>query len=347
MFRKNDQPMTAEDHRRIAEKHKAALKSELKIFLTTGLVTVAAAIAVVAGSIAWFANNKEIRANDSMISTGTPSASLFIANGNSIDGNYYNAVSLGASEGLYPISTVDCKDWYYASDWKSVLANPGSPTDKTTKVVACGYTKVDSVVFADAGGAAKYTADSRDYYAYYKHTVNVYTDRESLDVYLNPDDPIRVSYFSDDYTAEQRAAANKIASALRIAVTYTDNIDQEHLLVYYIPESESGTGNSAGAKTDTYQGINGTAETNIIDISEYYTQSTIGSITAEPMPDVAREYQKKSDSLLLGKADSETGLVLNTYVWLEGTDAQTLKDITAGISDGLQVVLSVVGVEPD
>ena len=47
---------------------------------------------------------------------------------------------------------------------------------------------------------------------------------------------------------------------------------------------------------------------------------------------------------MLGTANS-TGLVLDMYVWLEGTDAQALKTITAGIDFPVAVTFSLVGVE--
>lgn len=341
------QNLTAEEYRILAEKHREAMKNEMIIFLKTGIITIAAVIALIVGSIAWFANNSEVRANNAMVTVGTPSASLFIALGDTIDKNYYSSVSLGTTKSLYPISTVDCANWYYVSSWKSVLANPDVPTDKTTTPVACGYSKAENISFDANDSAAKYTVDERTFYAFYKQTVNVYTDRDSLDVYLSPDQPISLSYSSDSFTAAQKARADRIRSGLRVAVTVADASGNEQLMLYYVPVDENGKGNSAGAKANAYHGIYGVNENDIAELSDYYNSTTIGAITAELNADSKNEYLKKSGSVLLGNADSEKGLVLNAYVWLEGTDAQTLKDITAGINDGLSVVLSVVGVEPD
>lgn len=344
VFNRNDSNKTAEEYRASVEAHKNALISQWKIFLRTGMFFCAALVAIGALTLGWFANNKEVSAQNSSITSETPTPSLFIALGTTATQEYYDSVAGSASnesKGLYPISTVDCKKWYYAKEWVSEVVPSEEDGDGiATRPIVSGYGEVTGQNENDM--AVTYTDSfNKSHTAYYKQSFNVYTDRGSLDVYLNPDNPITVSYADSVTTDAGKAEADKIKKALRIAIV---DHSTGNVLVYYVPEAEAGKGNSMYASDDVYQGINGTAAADIENITAYYDSGTIKEITAVKIAESDNEYTTQNNSKMLGTANS-TGLVLDMYVWLEGTDAQALKTITAGIDFPVAVTFSLVGVE--
>ena len=344
MFNHNVSNKTAEEYRASAEAHKNALKSQWKIFLQTGLFSVAALVVIGVLTLAWFANNKVVSGQNSSVTVETPTPSLFIALGELATKDYYDSVAGSASnesKGLYPISTVDCKKWYYAKEWVSeVIPSDDGGDDIATRPVVSGYGEVVAQYETDM--AVTYTDSfNKLHTAYYKQSFNVYTDRGSLDVYLNPDDPITVSYADSVTTDAGKAEADKIMKALRIAIV---DHSTGNVLVYYVPEAEVGKGNSMNSSAGVYQGIKGTTAADIENITAYYDSKTIKGITAAKSKENDNEYTTQNNSKMLGTANS-TGLVLDMYVWLEGTDAQALKTITAGIDFPVAVTFSLVGVE--
>ena len=344
MFNHNVSNKTAEEYRASAEAHKNALKSQWKIFLQTGLFSVAALVVIGVLTLAWFANNKVVSGQNSSVTSETPTPSLFIALGTTATQEYYDSVAGSASnesKGLYPISTVDCKKWYYAKEWVSEVVPSEEDGDGiATRPIVSGYGEVTGKNEADM--AVTYTDSfNKSHTAYYKQPFNVYTDRGSLGVYLNPDDPITVSYADSVTTDVEKAEADKIKKALRIAIV---DHSTGNVLVYYVPEAEVGKGNSMNSSAGVYQGIKGTTAADIENITAYYDSETIKGITAAKSKENDNEYTTQNNSKMLGTANS-TGLVLDMYVWLEGTDAQALKTITAGIDFPVAVTFSLVGVE--
>lgn len=69
LFRKENQPKTAEEYRKSAAEHQAAAKSMFSTFLKTGFFMAAALIAIFLGSMAWFAINTNVRSSGVQIST--------------------------------------------------------------------------------------------------------------------------------------------------------------------------------------------------------------------------------------------------------------------------------------
>lgn len=88
LFRKNNVPKTAEEHRKCAEEHRAAAKAMLSTFLKTGIIMTAALIVILAISIAWFVSNTNVRGSDINISAN---------NGQ----RFYLATKKGDSQGVY------------------------------------------------------------------------------------------------------------------------------------------------------------------------------------------------------------------------------------------------------
>ena len=88
LFRKDNVPKTAEEHRKCAEEHQAAAKAMLSIFLKTGIIMTVALIVILAISIAWFVSNTSVR-----------STSMSIAANNGQ--RFYLATKKEDSQGVY------------------------------------------------------------------------------------------------------------------------------------------------------------------------------------------------------------------------------------------------------
>ncbi len=58
---------SAQDYRKEAKLHMAAIKSSWVIFAKTGVVVLAAAVVIFVATVAWFANNREVQANNMAI----------------------------------------------------------------------------------------------------------------------------------------------------------------------------------------------------------------------------------------------------------------------------------------
>lgn len=320
----------------------AALVKKYRKQIAVTLILCLISIGVIAGATtAWYANNRKVSAANSNITSDTPTASLYIAKGTTkgTPPDYYTSVTASAQEttnnGLYPISTVNCKDWYYVTEW-----TPQPKADDTSGSLvpmASGYTKVESP--AENGMAFTYTNAGKARVAYYKQPFTIYTDRDKLNVYLAG---LTVTK-NDGSEIEGNSREADLQSGLRVAIT--DAAD--NLLLYYAPNAENGIGNSMNnnPQPTKYYGIKGTGETEIQEISTtVYNSTTINDILAQQDTTDPNKYIV-TDLTSYGEANT-TGLTLNTYVWLEGTDAETLGHITGGISNPVSVTFTFVGVEP-
>lgn len=65
--KKKNEEMTSEEYRQKAQEQIDELKNQWKIFLRTGLIVIAAVIAIIAASIAWFVNNSRVDATGAAI----------------------------------------------------------------------------------------------------------------------------------------------------------------------------------------------------------------------------------------------------------------------------------------
>lgn len=68
LFQKDHEPKTAEEYRKQVEEHQEAAKSMRKVFLKTGIFVVAALIAILILSVAWFVSNTRVRSTGVSIS---------------------------------------------------------------------------------------------------------------------------------------------------------------------------------------------------------------------------------------------------------------------------------------
>lgn len=69
-FPKKQEPMTAQEHRKLAEEHRAAAKAMRTTFFKTGIIMFAALLTAMAISIAWFVSNTNVGTHGVHISSG-------------------------------------------------------------------------------------------------------------------------------------------------------------------------------------------------------------------------------------------------------------------------------------
>lgn len=74
--RKNDEVMTAEDYKKLAQKYRDEMATQWKTFLLTGLILLAILIFGLILSMAWFASNTKVKANPTVITVKDDSFQL-------------------------------------------------------------------------------------------------------------------------------------------------------------------------------------------------------------------------------------------------------------------------------
>ncbi|MDD6188130.1 MAG: hypothetical protein PUB32_00955 [Clostridiales bacterium] len=275
-------------------------------------------------SKAWFANNKNVDANNASVTTETPTASLFINAGTLPDGLYKIEDIVNTEIRLFPISTINCKDWYYVNGWKR----------SDGKVFANSYAKA-----ADIGSDGLYynEYEERDLYAYSLAQFNVYSNVGSMEVYLDPENPITVTY--------PETSTKQIDKAVRIGLAAdTDGNGEEELVLVYAP-AETQVGNSDGQSEVKFYAVDGTglcAAEAVYTISSDWTQ-----FAAKKKIGFDDKYEKNGDVSKLICTTDNNGQVVSVYIWLEGTDGETVLGVSEDgniTNDGLSVHLKLVGV---
>lgn len=293
-FGKDLQPNTAEHPSGTAPQTAQQLSVQLRLAKTTvklaAVLLVLIPAVVVYLSSAWFARNTEVTGGGASVSVVKPGASLYIAAGSTVPtDSHATTAEIKMANDLYPISTSNCTDWWYITG--------GVGTAET---------------FAKAT-AQTYTYNNKQYTAYSVGSYILYTDGESLDVYLG----------AGGITLTTIGTAGKsLSEALRVGIKTGDT------LLIYAPVQEEG-----GYKAVT--GANTTADaTNVYDgttISEWQVTQTEDGYT------VPANKNKLATA-------TDTGTPVQIYVWLEGTDAQAILSKSDNAS-GLKLSVYFTGVE--
>lgn len=293
-FGKDLQPNTAEHPAGTAPQTAQQLSVQLRLAKTTvklaAVLLVLIPAVVVYLSSAWFARNTEVTGGGASVSVVKPGASLYIAAGNTVPADSHaTTAEIKMADDLYPISTNNCTDWWYITG--------GVGTAET---------------FAQAT-AQTYTYNEKTYTAYSVGTYILYTDGESLDVYLG----------AGGITLTTIGTAGKsLSEALRVG------IKTEKTLLIYAPVQEEG-----GYKAVT--GANTTA-----DAANVYDGTTISKWQVTQTED---GYTLPANKNKLATATG-TGTPVQIYVWLEGTDAQAILSKSDNAS-GLKLSVYFTGVE--
>ena len=329
--------------------------------LVLPIIAGVAAIAVIGGAItayvtnAWYARNRAVDSLDSGIDTDEAPVSLFISDtGNTIDKawNVSLSTALGTAQApaaLYPISTTDCTNWYYASAWsRGIFTNNTGWTAGTSADIkqpyATGFTPATVTVAAGTKlGRYDNHLDGNNKVAYVKDEFRVYTNDETLDIYFNPVDPIVI-------TESTANTAQNLISALRIAVLANDQLK---FIYAPVAEPNDAHGNCLGVTTNgAYYGVHaeGNADPAVQSLSGVLSGTASTALTNYLSSTVATDgtYSAVTGHTSLGSADDTTGLKITVYVWLEGTDANAKTTVSDAIGNSgtLSVLLNLVGVEP-
>ena len=278
---------------------------------------------------AWFVKNEKVEEQASTV-TSTTTASLFIERGTTLPAqkNYYVAVSheWQSNAALYPASTKNCTNWWYASQFSNVINNGNA------SLVATGYTQLtagntmSTTTVKEENNVGTYLNSlegSSQRVAYLYEDYVLYTNNQSMDVYLHPTNPITVAY------QDNAIAAKSLNEAIRVAIVVGD------VKIFYAPTSETAAGNSSGAVT---------GYSNVKDAStvEVFTMTNRSTYQAEAGAD-ENTFSAGTGKTSLGTATT-TGLHVRMYVWLEGTDAQALIGVSDMDTKGLNVNVNFVGV---
>ena len=188
---------------------------------------------------------------------------------------------------LYPISTNNCTDWWYITG--------GVGTAET---------------FAKAT-AQTYTYNNKEYTAYSVGSYILYTDGDSLDVYLGT---------GGITLTTTRTAGKSLSAALRAGVKAGNT-----LLIYAPVQEDGGYKAVTGANTPA-------------DAANVYDGATISKWQVIQTED---GYIRPTEKLATA---TSAGTQVQIYVWLEGTDAQAILSKSDNAS-GLKLSVYFTGVE--
>lgn len=290
-FGKDLQPNTAEHPAGTAPQTAQQLSVQLRLAKTTvklaAVLLVLIPAVVVYLSSAWFARNTEVTGGGASVSVVKPGASLYITAGNTVPtDSHATTAEIKMAEYLYPISTNNCTDWWYITGG----VGTAETFEKTT--------------------AQTYTYNEKTYTAYSVGSYLLYTDGDSLDVYLG----------AGGITVTTIGTAGKsLSEALRVGVKTGDT------LLLYAPVQEDG-----GYKAVT--GVNTTGAANVYDSTTISKWQVIQTEDGYTVP---------KNKLATATSD---GTPVQIYVWLEGTDAQAILSKSDDAS-GLKLSVYFTGVE--
>lgn len=282
---------------------------------------------------AWYANNRETSGENSTVTSAT-TTSLFIERGTTLPTprNHYTTVShqWANTAALYPISTKDCTNWWYASKFENVADVNGNTTLQATQYtqLTAGATASTTVV-AEADSVGTYLnalEGSASRVAYLYEDYMLYTTDQDLTVYLHPTNPITVSYQQNNTTARQ------LDQALRVAIVVGDG--NSALKLFYAPVTETESGNSANA----VEGYSNVKDATTVEAFPMTNLATYQAAAVQGDP-----YTFTVGTTSLGTAGT-SGLHVRVYIWLEGTDAQALIGVSDKDIKGINVNVSFVGV---
>ncbi len=348
LFKKNAQPNPEEQDRDLAAVPQnmtaaaaQAARSRVRYgFFQCALVLVVLSVAVFAWGTthAWFATNREAQSDNSTVVSETASASLFISAGTQAADKLYHLGLVSNwpnTAKLFPISTRSLSDtptWWYVDTFGTGLDASGTAYDAkathyTSVTTSNGLTETD--VTTSSAGIATYdnTLDGDDKVAYAFSTYKLYTNTGSMDIYLDPTEPIVVSYSAID------ASGKDLMSALRVGIAVDGTMK-----FIYAPITETGTGNSQGqSSANTFYGVNSATEATTLAT----VLTSLNDWKATATGNAAAPYSAATNSL--GTATT-TGIQVKVFVWLEGTDAQAILGVSDNDIQGIQVHIKYVGI---
>ncbi len=297
-------------------------------------------------SRAWYASNRQVESTNSSITSDTPSPSLYIrpVSEKSGDRKYATTVTRDLGASLYPISTNDLDSWYYASGFtfgEYAITTGASGTSASVSIeapVASVFTKAADITLDSAtGSSGEYTNtfEEKTRTAYYYSADNLYTTSGDLDIYLNPDDPIRVELSA-------AAAKENFRKAVRVG------IKSGSTFLIYAPVAETASGNTAGDNDTNYKAIapdtSGTGGAwRLVSPAATLADAGLAPYKGAKAAGSDRTYTAGMTKLCTA---TEAGTDVEVYVWLEGTDSAAMVGMSDSDSVGIKVNISYVGAVP-
>lgn len=318
-----------------------------QLIITICCICVAIAVAAIAAysfiTRAWSAQNRKL-GNGGFLVAETLDNSVFIepvtgSNAGSPAGSFAGSAQASLSGDLYPISTIDCANWYRAGTWDA-------QAKKYTSYIRVTPAADDANHQDRYGYSVGEGQNIKHYTAYNKAEFWIYTDELSKDIYFDPAGPIEISIDQDKDAISGRAVYLK--QALRIGIQIGDSF------VVYAPSAENGTGNSQGAQANKLYAINaGGVLTPVGDAEHFYTElSSYAAIELEaPNPsgssgEAEGVYGAGVNKLCTaGSIDGGNYKKMSVFIWLEGTDAQAVRG-RSNNADGIGIAINLVGADP-
>lgn len=325
-----------------AAKAVAALRRRLhtQIILTVAALIISVAAGAAFISKAWYASNAKVDGSDIQITTESKSPSLFIRPATDSAINYATSIERSGGASLFPISTANLKDWYYASDFEFGKYVDGVYVGDAPHAI--GYTKAQ---ITEDGLSGSYinsfegdtVENGNTHVAYYVAKNNLYTDKGTANVFLAPDDeaPITVTLAT--------GGSAGFMDAVRVGIGTADAAGENVTMkLVYAPVAENGTGNSQYASGPAFKAINPDG-----NLNNNFTAAAVSLTTyqAIKVPDTDDTYEAPEGRIPLGLANSTSGLNVYVYVWLEGTDNQAMIGVSDDDIAGISVNLNYVCVE--
>lgn len=135
---------SAQDYRKEAKLHMAAIKSSWVIFAKTGVVVMAAAVVIFVATVAWFANNREVQANNMAIQmAGSPYELAVLKSDGTVTGvrGKWNLADQELLPDGQEFTFEDTSITYYTTENKSSICwsvNPNSHVDNLEGYNASG-----------------------------------------------------------------------------------------------------------------------------------------------------------------------------------------------------------------
>lgn len=361
LFRKKKNPTSAGAEVAAESGDNAAKIRALKRSMRRQIVTMSVCLVVATAATmtflttAWFARNEKVSSTNSNIRSNSATPSLYIRKqGDSttafLDAYNVECPAAGENLGLFPISTGDLTNWYYAS--KFTYRNeqddpiPAEATEYSQAEVGQNPVDVGETTTIAYKYENSYEGAAR--VAYYATKLNLYTVPGTyMDVYFNPDAPISVQYVGNaphgSTGSAGEGAQRDLLNALRVGVLVGNN------RIIYAPVSEADEADKKGndtstTDTDSFHYVGSTNGGSDVEVQVgYVIVSWVDNGYVANKLESLDTYEKGATKL--GTADSVNGLDVTIFVWLEGTDADALVGISDGDVAGINVTVSFVGTD--
>lgn len=321
-------------------------KMKMQLVATAASVLISG-VALTSATYAWYVSNNSVTANTTTISATTNGFILQIAEadkGAQHGGNdqSLSATTLGGK--ITPSSTSNLEDWYICLGWDS----HGNVTT---------YTQPTFSTKADAK-PGEYEAGGEAHYAYLKSEYILYTMTETglADVYLDSNEGKPITVAIDN---GKTASSTTIPDSMRIALTTQPlaadgktPIGTETLRVVYAPTEETGKGNDAAAENGMTCIATVDQAAKLISVPYSYIYDTHysdqngknWSVIKEDEDYVFPTGYTENNSEAIAKNVGYNGILLRTYIWMEGTDADCVNNSATEDEATYSVTLRLAGI---